>query len=67
MAVALVVVDKVEAGAAVLAGAGGAVVHVDLAVLAAKAGGAAALVVVLGDHRAGAPVLAGRCSAAVDL
>ena len=64
---ALVLVDKVEAGAAVLARVGRAVVQVDLAVLAAKAGGAAALVVVVGGQRAGAAILAGRGVTSVDL
>ena len=64
---ALVLVDKVEAGAAVLARVGRAVVQVDLAVFAAKAGGAAALVVVVGGQRAGAAILAGRGMTSVDL
>ena len=55
---ALVLVDQVEA-VAVVAGFGHAVVHVDLTVLAAKAGRAVALVVVVPGQGAGAAVLAG--------
>ena len=66
VAVAFVVIDKVEADAAVLARHGGAVIHI-LAVLAPKAPKAVALVVIIGDHVAGTPVMAERSTARVHL